>query len=145
MACRDMRDLMCHDAGKLRFVLSCNEKSTSYVQKSTRESQSIDFFGVDHLNRKRHLGIGVAHQSLSNAVYVFRYEGIVQRLGKAFNLVRILPADLCLSSQRIPVAETGASDVSHAYGIQVINASGMFCPFRRRDIRNGWAGVLGNG
>src|ERR1700756_4527990 len=70
MSCSHVRYFMGHDARQLGLLLGAKNQTAIYVKESSRQCESIDLVGIDHLDRKRHAGIRVAHEVLPDAVYV---------------------------------------------------------------------------
>ena len=67
---RDVRDLMRHDAGQFRFGLGLEDQAGVYEEKAAGQGERVHFLGVEHLDGEGHLGVGVAHQVLADAVDV---------------------------------------------------------------------------
>src|SRR6201984_3563478 len=86
MSCSHVRYFMGHDARQLRLLLGAKNQTAIYVKESTRQRERIDLVGIDYLDRKRHAGIRIAHEVLSDAVYVFSDDRIVDKLRRALYL-----------------------------------------------------------
>ena len=87
-----MGDLVCHDPGKFSFVIRFQHEPRIDEEESPGKSECIHLLGVHHLDRKRHLRIGVAHQVLADAVHVLGYDRILDDLRFPFHLLRHLLA-----------------------------------------------------
>ena len=68
---RHVRDFMRHHAGQFRFVVRLQNQPGIHEEESARQRERVHFFGVDHFDRERHLGVGIAHQVLADAIDVF--------------------------------------------------------------------------
>nr|QST87845.1 hypothetical protein [uncultured organism] len=77
----DVRDFVGHNAGEFRLFLGAENQAAIDVEKAARESESVDFVGVDDLDGKGHAGIGVADEILADAIDVFGDDGVVNELG----------------------------------------------------------------
>ena len=109
MAGGDVRDFMRHHARQLSFVIGGQNQPRVDVEKSARQREGVDLVGVDDLDGEGHLGIGVAHQVLADAVHILRDHRIGNQFRGVLNLLRILPAHGNLLVQRVPVPCTASA------------------------------------
>jgi hypothetical protein len=61
-----MGDLMRHNSGEFGSVIGVKNHTRIDKEKSARQGERVHLLTVDHLDRKRHFGVGVAGQVLSN-------------------------------------------------------------------------------
>ena len=61
---RHVRDLVRHHARHFGFVIGIQQNAGIHEKEAARQRERIDLFGIDHFDRERNLGIGVANQVL---------------------------------------------------------------------------------
>ena len=103
VARRDVRDLVRHDAGQFGFVLGLQDQAGVHEEEAARQRERVHFFGVEHLDGEGHLGVGVAHQVLADAVDVLGDDRIVDDLGLALDFLRQLLAEGDFFLERVEV------------------------------------------
>src|SRR5262249_35082609 len=88
----DMGDLVRHDTGEFSLVISGQNQTTVDVEKTARQSEGIDFIGLDDLDCKRNSSVRVANNILTYPVYIFIDDGIFQEPLFLLNLLRKITA-----------------------------------------------------
>jgi hypothetical protein len=89
---RDVRDLVCHDPSEFRFIVGFQNEPRIDEENSPGKGRCIHILGIYHLNRKRHLCVGVADQVLANTVHVLGNDWILDDLRFPLYLLRHLLA-----------------------------------------------------
>jgi len=117
MARRHVPDFMRHHAGQLRFIVRLQNQPGVYEEESPGQCERVHFFAIDHLDGERNLGVGVPHQVLTHAVYVFGDYRIVDDLGLAFHLGRQLLAQRNLFFERVEVDTLADVPISNLIGV----------------------------
>ena len=115
-----VRDLVRHHASHFRFVIGGEDQAGIYVEESAGKGEGVDGIIVNNFDSERHLGVGVAHQVLADAVHVLGDYRILHQLHACLNLLGILLADGDLFLYRIPIAQAAAADVAIADGVNVV-------------------------
>src|SRR5260370_27852510 len=92
-----------HDSRQFRLLLRAKNQPAIYVKESTWQRKRIDLVGIDHLDRKRHPRIRIAHEVLTDAVYVLRDDRVVDKLRRPLDVLRQLLAKRNFLFQRIEV------------------------------------------
>jgi len=82
----DVRNLVRHNTGQLRLVVSCQKQSLVDIKKSTRQSESIHFIRIYNLNRKWNLRIGMENNVLTNSIHVLSDKRIFNELRLSIDL-----------------------------------------------------------
>src|SRR5260370_28644667 len=126
-----------HDTRQLRLFLSAKNQPAIYVKESARQRERIDLVGIDHLDRERHPRIRIAHEILSDAVYVLSDDRIVDNLRRALDLLRQLLTERNFLFQRVevgtlthlPIADglDIVFRISRVYGVLLLD--GLLLPF----------------
>jgi len=88
-----VRDLMRHHSRQLGFIVGLENQAGVYKEKPAGQGEGVDLLGIQHLDRERYLGVGVAHQVLAEAVDVFGNYRIVDDLSLPLDLLRQLLSD----------------------------------------------------
>src|SRR5271163_5024664 len=125
VACRNVRNLMRHHARQFSLFIGRQNQAGVYIEKATGQRERVHFIGIDDLDGKRNLGIGIAHQILSDAVHVFRDHRVLHQLHRALDLHGVLFAHSDFGFERIPVAQTAAANLAIADGVDIVFAAVM--------------------
>ena len=115
-----MRDFMRHHAGQFGLRIRLQDQPGVDEEKSARQRECVDVFRVDHLDGERHLGVGVAHQVLPDAVHVLGDNRVVDDLGLPLHLLRQPFAERNLFFKRIEVYALTHVPVADRIGILVL-------------------------
>ena len=111
---------MSHHTSQFGFFIRCQNQSGIHVKKTARQGKRIDVIRVDHLDRERHLSIGVAYQVLSHPVDVFCNHRVLDQLYAGFHLLGILLAHGNLFLHPIPVSHASlAADIAVSHSINI--------------------------
>ena len=121
---RDVRDLMRHHAGQLGFGVRFQDQARVDEEEAARKREGVDILGVDHLDRERNLGVGIAHQVLAHAIDVLGDLGIVDDLGLPLDLLRQAFAERDLLLDRVDVQPGVDLAVADLIGIVILFVSG---------------------
>src|SRR5260370_28203594 len=92
-----------HDTRELRLFLRAKNQPAIHVKESSRQREGIDLVGIDHLDREWYSRIRIAHEILSDAIYIFRDDRVVDKLGRALDLLRQLLTECNFLLQRVEV------------------------------------------
>ena len=120
---RYVRNLVRHHPGKFRFLVCRHNQSRVDIEEAAWEREGIQFVRVNHLNGERHLGIGVAHQILPNAIDILRHHRILNQLDAGLHLLGILLAHADFALNGVPVAHAAPADLAVTDGVHVILAA----------------------
>src|SRR5258708_32722480 len=116
----DVGDFVGHDAGQFRFFVGGQNQAGIYIEEPAGQREGVDLVGIDDLDGKGHFGVGIAHQVLPDAVYVFVDDRVLNQLYGLFNLHGILLAHANLFFDRIPVEP---ADLAVADGVDIFLAA----------------------
>ena len=114
---RDVSDLVRHHACELGFVLRLQDQPGVHEEEAARQRHRVHFFGVQHLDRDRHLRVRVADEVLADAIDVLGDDRIVDDFRLALDLLRDLLAERDLLLDRVEV--DALADVAIADGIGI--------------------------
>ena len=123
MVCADVRRLMRHHSGQLRFLVRRQNQARVHIEKAAGQRHRVDLVGINHLDRERHLAVGVLHNVLADAVYILHNHWIGDETRALLDLVGVLLAHLDLAVGRVPVAQAAFADFAIADGAHVRNAA----------------------
>ena len=88
-----VRDFVRHHARQLGFAIRLQDQARVHEEEPAGQRESVHFFGIDHLDGERNFGVGIAHQVLSNPVYVLGDDRVVDDFGLALDFLGQLLAD----------------------------------------------------
>src|SRR5260370_28745048 len=77
-----------HDSRQFRLLLRAKNQPAIYIKESSWQRKRIDLVGIDHLDRKRHTRIRIAHEVLTDAVYGLPDDRVVDKLRRPLGLLR---------------------------------------------------------
>src|ERR1700756_4536908 len=103
MPCSHVRYFMGHDPPQLRLLLGAKNQPAIHIKESSRQREGIDLVGIDHLDREWYSRVRIAHEILSDAIYIFRDDRVVDELGRALDLLRQLLTECNFLFQRVEV------------------------------------------
>jgi len=83
----DVGDLVRHHSRQLSLAFRPEHQPRVHEEEPPRQRKRVDIPAVDHLDRERHLGVGVADQVLANTVDVLGDDRVVDDLGVAFDVL----------------------------------------------------------
>ena len=131
---RHVRDLVRHHARQFGFVIGFQDQPGIDEEESAGKRKGVDLLGVDHLDRERDLGIGIAHQVLAHAIHILGDDRVVDDLGLALDFLRHLLAERDLLFERIevhPLAYVAVADLVWVFLLVLAACAGR----RRQDDR----------
>ena len=108
---------MGHHAGQFGFFLGAENQAAVYIKETAGKSESVDLVRVNHLDGEGNLGVGVAHEVLPDAVYVFGDDRIINQLGGTLDFLGKALAQSDFLLNRKPVHF--ATDFAIADGLDV--------------------------
>ncbi len=136
-----MGNLMRHDASQFRFRFSFQDQSGIHEEEAAGQRKSVDFLGIQHLDSEGHLGVGIPHQVLADAVDVFRNNRVVDYLGVALHRLGQLLAHGDFGIETVEI--NPAADIAVADGLRIVLlVGGLLCivaegPYRQETERGG--------
>ena len=104
-----MCDLVRHHAGQFGFVVSGQYQARIDVKEAAWKSKSVDIVAVQDLDSEWNLSVRVSHQSLPEAIHIFRNDGVFNQSRGRFDFLRELFAHGDLPVERVPVAEAAST------------------------------------
>src|SRR5208283_705740 len=81
-------NLVRHHACEFRFFLSPQDQAAVNVEETAGQRESIHFIGIDNLDRKGNLSVGIANQILPHAIHILRNDWVVNQLRTALHFLR---------------------------------------------------------
>ena len=81
---------------------------------------------IDDFNCERHLRIGVAHQVLPDAIYVFVHHRIGHQFGALLHLLGVLLAHGDFLFDRVPIPQAFIADVAIANRIHIVETALLY-------------------
>ena len=123
---------MRHHAGQFGFGIGLQDQAGVHEEESAGQREGVHFFGIEHLDGERNLGVGVADQVLAHAVDVFGDDRIVDDLGLALHFLRQLLAERDLLLERVEVHALADIAIADLVGIFLSS-----CPRRKRPPATG--------
>jgi len=75
-----MRDSASEHASELGLALDMKNQTRVDVLEATRKCEGVCLVGVDHANGDWQAGIGILDDFLSDSIYVFGDDGIIENL-----------------------------------------------------------------
>jgi len=115
--CGDVRNFVGHDAGEFRFRVGLQHEARVDEEESAGKREGVDFFGIQHLDGKRHFGIRVPDEILPHAVDVFGDDWVVDDLGLALHFLRQLLAECDFLLQGVEVDTLADVAVTDFFGV----------------------------
>ena len=120
VARRHVGDLVRHHARQLGFAIGPQDQARVDEEESSGQRESIHLFGIQHLDGERNLGVGIAHQVLTDPVHVLADDRVVDHLGLALDFVRQLLAQGDLLLQRPEVNAFAHVPIADFVGIVLL-------------------------